>query len=77
MINERDGREVARKEGVLVKGTLGIIADGVKEKKINATSAIAMLETFENEPNEFWLDPIIVHEAIKVISEIGKNKQKS
>ena len=74
LINERDGREVARKEGVTVKGTLGIIADGVKEEKISATSAIAMLGKFENEPNEFWLDPIIVHEAIKMISEIGKKK---
>ncbi len=76
LINERVGREAARNEGVTVKGTLGVIADGVKEEKISAASAIAMLEKFENEPSEFWLDPIIVHEAIKMISEIGKKKQE-
>ena len=77
LINERVGREAARKEGVKVKGTLGIIADGVKEEKISAASAITILGKFENEPDKFWLDPIIVHEAIKMISEIGKKKQES
>jgi len=74
LINERDGREAAKKEGVTVKGTLGIIADGVREEKISATSAIVMLKKFGNEPNEFWLDPIIVYKAIKLISDIGKKK---
>ncbi len=70
LINERDGREAAKKEGVSVKGTMGIIADGVKEKKIGVRSAIAMLKKYEDEPNEFWLDPQIVHRAINMISDL-------
>jgi len=77
LINERDGREAAKKEGVKVKGTLGIIADGVKEQKISAASAIEMLERFATKPGEFWLDPSIVRKAIKMISEIGKKKRGS
>ena len=74
LINERDGREAAKKEGVTVKGTIGIIVDGVKEQKISVNSAIAMLERFENEPDTFWLDPIIVHKAINMISDLWKTK---
>ena len=58
----------------LIKCTKYQLQKLIKEEKISATSAIAMLGKFENEPNEFWLDPIIVHEAIKMISEIGKKK---
>lgn len=70
LINEREGREAAKKEGVTVKGTIGIIADGVKERKISVRSAIAMLKKYEDEPNEFWLDPEIVNKAINMISDL-------
>ena len=75
LINERVGREAAKEEGVKVKGTIGIIADCVKEKKISTVSAIEMLERFASEPGEFWLDPRIVREAIRMISEMGERKR--
>ncbi len=75
LINERDGREVAKIEGVQVKGTIGIIATGVKENKLSYPSAIKILESFASEPNEFWLEPRIVRLGMKMITEIVSEKE--
>jgi len=74
LINERDGREAAKIEGVEVKGTIGIIATGVKENKLSYASAIKILESFASEPSEFWLEPRIVRLGMKMISEIVSKK---
>ena len=74
LINERDGRETAKIEGVKVKGTIGIIATGVKENKLSHVSAIKILESFASEPSEFWLEPGIVRLGIEMISEIVNPK---
>lgn len=72
LINERNGREAAKGEGVPVKGTIGIIADSVKKKMIDVTTAVEMLDRFASDPGEFWLDPVTVREAVSRITKIGE-----
>lgn len=65
LINERDGRDAAVKEGVRVKGTIGVIAEGVKKGILRKEKAIEILNAFKEKPEEFWIEPEIIEKAIK------------
>lgn len=65
LINERDGRDAAVKEGVKVKGTIGVISEGVKKGALRKEGAIEILNTFKEKPEEFWIEPKIIERAIR------------
>ncbi len=65
LINERDGRDAAVKEGVKVKGTIGVISEGVKKRALRKEGAIEILNTFKEKPEEFWIEPEIIEKAIR------------
>jgi len=65
LINEREGRNAAVNEGVKVKGTIGVIAEGIKKKALTKKEAVEILNTFKEKPEEFWIEPKIINKAIK------------
>jgi len=68
LINERDGRNAAKSEGIKVKGSIGILFEALKEGKIDNEEALSILSRFRDEPHAFWIDPDIIKAAMEKIS---------
>lgn len=67
LMNEREGRDAARKEGLKVKGTIGVIQEAVKKGVISAKEGTGILRKFKGAPQEYWIDPAVIDAAIKKI----------
>lgn len=65
LINERDGRGAAVKEGVKVKGTIGVISEGVRRGTLRKDAAVEILKAFKENSEEFWIEPEIIEKAIR------------
>ncbi|MBU4140190.1 MAG: DUF3368 domain-containing protein [Euryarchaeota archaeon] len=68
LINERDGRNAAKKEGIKVKGSIGILFDALGEGVIDKKEALGLLSRFREEPQDFWIDPDIIKLAMEKIN---------
>lgn len=69
LIDGRDGRRAARREGLRVKGTIGAVADAVRRGVLKRRDALEILHMMKGKTLEFWLDPEVIDKAIK---RIGK-----
>ncbi len=69
LMNERDGRNAAKSEGIKVKGSIGVLFDALREGVIDKEEALSVLSRFREDPQEFWIDPIIIKAAIQKIIE--------
>ena len=67
-LNESDGRNAAKSEGIQVKGSIGILFEALKEGTIEKEEALSILSRFRDEPNAFWIDPNIIRAAMEKIS---------
>jgi len=67
LINERDGRRAAKKAGIKVKGTIGVISDCIGEHFLTVGAAVGILTFFRDNPSEFWIDPEIIDAAVRRI----------
>ena len=67
LINERDGRRAAKKAGIKVKGTIGVISDCIGEHFLTVGAAVGILAFFRDNPSEFWIDPEIIDAAVRRI----------
>jgi len=70
LINERDGRNAAKKEGIKVKGTIGVLFDSLKAGVIDNERALIVLSRFRDNPQDFWIEPDIIKSAMEKISFI-------
>jgi|Deesub1362A_J573_1020465.scaffolds.fasta_scaffold00194_60 hypothetical protein len=70
LMNEGEGRDAAKNEGLQVKGTIGIIFEATKRGVIDRRDAVALLEKFIEKPEEYWIEPKIIEEAIRKIEDI-------
>ncbi len=68
LINERDGRNAAKSEGVKVKGTIGILFEALRAGIIDGGEVLRVLSIFRDNPQDFWMDPDMIEEAIKKLS---------
>jgi predicted nucleic acid-binding protein len=68
LMNERDGRNAAKKEGLKVKGSIGILFDALKAGTINEEGVLTILNKFEKNPQVFWIEPDIIKSAIEKIN---------
>ena len=68
LINERDGRNAAKKEGIKVKGTIGVLFDSLKAGVIDNERALIVLSRFRDNPQDFWIEPDIIKSAMEKIS---------
>lgn len=67
LMNERDGRNAAKSEGLNVRGSIGILFDALKTGVINDEEALNILEKFRDNPQVFWIDPEIIRAAMEKI----------
>lgn len=67
LMNERDGRNAAKSEGIKVKGSIGVLFDALKAGVISEEGALIILEKFRDEPQVFWIEPDIINAAIEKI----------
>ncbi len=67
LMNERDGRNAAKMEGIKVKGSIGILFDALKEEVIDKKEALNVLSRFKEHPQDFWIEPDIVKAAMEKI----------
>ncbi len=67
LMNEREGRGAAKKEGLKVKGTIGVIQEAVKKGVILGEEARGLLGMFKGAPEDYWIDPAVIDAAIKKI----------
>jgi len=72
LINERDGRNAAKSEGLKIKGTIGVLFDALRTGKIDKQKALSVLSSFMDKPQDFWIEPDIIKSAMNKIS--SKNK---
>ena len=68
LMNERDGRNAAKNEGLKVKGSIGILFDALKAGIINEKGASTILNKFKKNPQIFWIEPDIIKSAIEKIN---------
>ena len=68
LINERDGRNAAKKEGIKVKGTIGVLFDSLRAEVIDNERALIVLSRFRDNPQDFWIEPDIIKSAMEKIS---------
>ena len=71
LINERDGRNAAKNEGVKIKGTIGILFEALRAGIIDRGDVLRVLSIFRDNPHDFWMDPDMIGEAIK---KLGVNE---
>ncbi|HID90403.1 TPA: DUF3368 domain-containing protein [Candidatus Bathyarchaeota archaeon] len=64
LMDERDGREAAREQGFLVRGTIGALIQAVRRGTIGSDRAREALEEMLARPKEFWIDPKIIRGAL-------------
>ncbi len=67
LMNERDGRNAAKIEGIKVKGTIGVLFEALKEEVIDNEEALGVLSRFREAPQEFWIEPNIIEAAMEKI----------
>ncbi|GCC11531.1 hypothetical protein IPdc08_01586 [archaeon] len=67
LMNEREGRDAAKKESLKIKGTIGVIQEAVKKGVISAEEGTGILRKFKGAPQEYWIDPAVIDAAIKKI----------
>ncbi|CAG0979572.1 hypothetical protein METP2_01889 [Methanosarcinales archaeon] len=67
-MNERDGRNAAKSEGLKVKGSIGVLFDALREDVIDREEALSMLSRFRDSPQDFWIEPCIIKLAMEKIS---------
>lgn len=67
LMNEREGRIAAKKEGLEVKGSIGVIFNGLKADLINKKEALSILNSFKEKPQTFWIEPEIIEIAMERI----------
>lgn len=67
LMNERDGRNAAKSEGIKVKGTIGVLFEALKEKVIGKEEALSVLSRFREDPHNFWIEPDIIKVAMEKI----------
>jgi len=60
LMNERDGRNAAKSEGLNVRGSIGILFDALKAGIINEEEVLNILEEFRDNPQVFWIEPDII-----------------
>ncbi len=68
LMNERDGRNAAKSEGIKVKGSIGILFDALREGLIDKEEALRILSIFRENPQEFWIEPDIIKVAMEKIN---------
>jgi predicted nucleic acid-binding protein len=68
LMNERDGRNAAKKEGIMVKGSIGVLFDALREGVIDREEALSILSRFRDSPQDFWIEPDIIKTAMEKIS---------
>ena len=68
LMNERDGRNAAKSEGIKVKGSIGILFDALKKGVIDREEALRILSMFSEAPQEFWIEPDIIKVAMEKIN---------
>lgn len=64
LMNERDGRNAAKSEGMKVKGSIGVLFDALKAGVIDEREALSNLEKFRDNPQVFWIEPDIIKAAM-------------
>jgi len=67
LMNERDGRNAAKREGLKVKGSIGVLFDALKAGIIKEEEAFSILEQFKDAPQVFWIEPAIIKAAMEKI----------
>jgi predicted nucleic acid-binding protein len=67
LMNERDGRNAAKHEGLKVKGSIGILFEALKTGIINKEEVLSILGQFKDAPQVFWIEPAIIKAAIEQI----------
>lgn len=67
LMNERDGRNAAKSEGLNVRGSIGILFEALKAGVINEMEALKILEKFRDNPQVFWIEPEIIRAAMEKI----------
>lgn len=67
LMNERDGRNAAKSEGIRVKGSIGVLFEAMKAGIIDEKKALNYLEKFRDNPQVFWINPDIIKAAIERI----------
>ncbi len=73
LMNERDGRNAAKSEGLKVKGSIGVLFDAFKAGIISKDDALSILSRFKDDPQVFWINPDIIKAAIeKILSKSSK-----
>ncbi len=70
LMNEREGRNAAKSEGLRVKGSIGILFDSLKAGLINKDDALRILLKFRDNPQIFWIEPDIIEEAMEKIKKV-------
>ena len=68
LMNERDGRNAAKSEGLKVKGSIGVLFDALREEVIDREEALGILSRFRDSPQDFWIEADIIKLAIEKIS---------
>ncbi len=80
LMNEREGRNAAKSEGIGVKGSIGVLFDALKAGLINEDEALSILLKFRDNPQVFWIEPDIIEDAMekikKVFLKINQNNSK-
>lgn len=67
LMNEREGRNAAKSEGIKAKGSIGVLFDALKSGVINKEEVVTILKKFEDNPQVFWIEPGIIKAAIERI----------
>jgi len=74
LMNERDGRNAAKSEGIKVRGSIGVLFDALKAGVINEEEALSILKKFRDNPQVFWIEPEIIKSAMEKIYEDQKRE---
>ncbi len=67
LINEREGRNAAKSEGLKVKGSIGVLFDALREEIIDKEKTLSILSKLRDKPHEFWIEPEIIEAAMEKI----------
>ncbi len=69
LMNEREGRNAAKSEGLRVKGTIGVLFDALRAGLISKEEALSILLKFRDSPHVFWVEPDIIEETMEKIKK--------
>jgi len=70
LMNERDGRNATKSEGLRVKGSIGVLFDALKAGLINEEEALGILLKFRDSPQVFWIEPDIIEVTMEKIKKV-------